>query len=135
MPSSPSGIGVCMVTFAMPPEHSGAARQAITLARHLARAGTRVLFVTMRSTRAADGVNEVAGFRVVRVPKVNFRQKAVAPLRVFLALYRERRAYDVIHVHGVGYLSSVSVLFGRLFGKTTVVKMTMFTEDDGLSVK
>jgi glycosyltransferase involved in cell wall biosynthesis len=124
-----------MVTFAMPPEHSGAARQAITLATQLSRSGANVLFVTMRSTEASEGIDRVAGFQVLRVVKRNLRQKAVAPLRVFLALFRERARFDVVHVHGVGYLSSVAVFFGWCFGKAVVIKMTMFSEDDALSVR
>lgn len=124
-----------MVTFSMPPEHSGAAKQAITLATHLAKAGISVFFVTMRSTPESIGVDEVAGFRVVRIVKQTLAQKAVAPLRVFAALVRERHNFDVLHVHGVGYLSSVAVLFGRLFAKPVLVKMTMYSEDDALSVR
>ncbi len=124
-----------MITFAMPPEHSGAARQAITLASQLAAQGLGVFFLTMRSTPESIGVNEVAGFQVIRVPKTNPAEKAVAPLRVFATLFRERARFDVIHVHGVGYLSTVAVLFAGLFGKKTVIKMTMFAEDDPLSVK
>ena len=128
-------LGVCMVTFAMPPEHSGAARQALTLAAHLAGSGVGVRFVTMRSTAAGADADCVAGFRVVRVVKRHTVEKAIAPLRVFLALFRERAQFDIVHVHGVGYLSSVAVLFGWCFGKATVIKMTMFTEDDALSVR
>lgn len=124
-----------MVTFSMPPEHSGAAKQAIALASRLMRAGAQIFFVTMRSTDASIGVDEVSGFRVVRVVKQTVLQKALAPERVFRVLFRERDNFDVLHVHGVGYLSTVSVLFGRLFGKSVIVKMTMFGEDDALSVK
>jgi len=128
-------LGVCMVTFAMPPEHSGAAKQALTLASHLVTLGVRVFFVTMQSSKAGIDGNRVDGFRVLRVMKENALQKALAPIRVFMVLYRERSSFEVIHVHGPGYLSTVAVLFGWCFRKPVVVKMTLFSVDDALSVK
>jgi len=128
-------IGVCMLTFSMPPEHSGAAKQAITLASKLAEKGVKIFFLTPRSTKFSRSINHVAGFRVVRVNKENVFWKALAPIRLFIALFFERNNFSLIHVHGVGYLSNIAVLFGAIFRKKVIIKMTMFSEDDPLSIK
>lgn len=80
-------IGVCMLTFSMPPEHSGAAKQAITLSSKLAAKGVKIFFLTPRSTKSSRSINHVAGFRVVRVNKENFFWKVLAPIRLFIALF------------------------------------------------
>ena len=93
-----------MVTYAMPPEHSGAAKQAITLARHLVENGVRIFFVTQRSTNASLGIDKVGEFKVIRICKETFFWKLLAPARVFWTFFRERKKFSVLHVHGVGYL-------------------------------
>lgn len=130
-----SRIGVCMVTYAMPPDHSGAARQAITLATELAGFGTDIFFVTQGNTEESQAVKEVAGFRVVRVYKETLFWKILAPVRFFLTFLKESNNFSVIHVHGVGYLGKIAVVFGMLFRKPVILKMTMFTEDDAMSIK
>lgn len=128
-------FGVCMVTYAMPPEHSGAAKQAITLARHLAANGVQIFFVTQRSAKSSLGIDKVGEFNVIRIRKENLFWKCLAPPRVFWTLFRERKRYSILHVHGVGYLGKIAAIFGKLFGKKVILKMTMFTEDDAMSIK
>lgn len=124
-----------MVTFSMPPEHSGAAKQAITLASKLAENGISIFFVTQGSSKASLNSRKVGEFRVIRVYKETLFWKALAPARFFWTFFRERKKYSLLHVHGVGYLGKVAVIFGKLFGKKVILKMTMFTEDDAMSIK
>lgn len=128
-------IKVCMLTYALPPEHSGAAKQAITLASKLALNGVEIFFVT-QGNKAENLINQnVAGFRVIRIYKETLFWKILAPLRFFFVLIKERRNFDIIHVHGVGYLAKIAVAYGLLFRKKVILKMTMFGEDDAMSIK
>ncbi|MBI4679680.1 MAG: glycosyltransferase, partial [Nitrospirae bacterium] len=110
-------IKVCMLTYAMPPEHSGAAKQAITLATKLFSNGVEIFFVTQGNKAENLRNQNVAGFRVIRIYKETLFWKILAPLRFFIALIQERRNFDIIHVHGVGYLAKIAVAFGLLFRK------------------
>ena len=128
-------VGVCMVTYAMPPEHSGAAKQAITLASQLAARGVNIFFVTQGNIKRNLSINRIANFLVIRIYKETLFWKIIAPFRFLLTFFRKRSEFSIIHVHGVGYLGKLAVLFGMLFNKKVILKMTMFTEDDALSIK
>lgn len=131
-----SRIGVCMVTYALPPDHSGAAKQAITLASELiSNHGVDIFFITQGNTQKSQFEKYVSGFRVIRIYKESLFWKILAPVRFFITFFIERNNYSVIHVHGVGYLGKIAVLFGKLFNKPVILKMTMFTEDDAMSIK
>lgn len=130
-----SAIKVCMLTYAMPPEHSGAAKQAITLASKLALNGVEIFFVTQGNKAENLRNQNVAGFRVIRIYKETLFWKILAPLRFFFALIKERRNFDIIHVHGVGYIAKIAVAYGLLFRKKVILKMTMFGEDDAMTLK
>lgn len=128
-------FNVCMLTYAMPPEHSGAAIQAIRLATQLRLKGVGIFFITQGNKAENLRSNNVSDFRVIRIYKETLFWKLLAPFRFFTALIRELRNFDIIHVHGVGYISKIAVVFGLLFGKKVIVKMTMFGEDDPMSIK
>ena len=130
-----SRADVCMVTYAMPPEHSGAAKQAITLASQLSERGVRIFFVTQGNVKQNLTFNRVANFPVFRIYKETLFWKMVAPFRFLLTFFCERSKFSIIHVHGVGYLAKLALLFGLVFDKKVILKMTMFTEDDALSIK
>lgn len=126
---------VCMMTYAMPPEHSGAARQALTLASGLAVKGVEIFFLTQGNILENLKSRNFAGFRIIRVYKETLIWKMLAPIRFFGVLLRERRNFELIHVHGVGYMAKIAVIFGLLFRKKVLIKMTMYGEDDAVSIK
>lgn len=128
-------LKVCMLTYAMPPEHSGAAIQAIRLASQLSSNGVKIFFITQGNKEENLGNKNVAGFRVIRIYKETLFWKIIAPFRFFTALMRELPNFDIIHVHGVGYISRIAVVFGFLFNKKVLLKMTMFGEDDAMAIK
>ena len=135
MSDSCRNADVCMVTYAMPPEHSGAAKQAITLASQLTARGVRIFFVTQGNIKRNLAINRVANFLEIRIYKETLFWKIIAPFRFLLTFFRERSKFSIIHVHGVGYLGKLAIMFGLIFKKKIILKMTMFTEDDALSIK
>ena len=118
----------------MPPEHSGAAKQALTLAKQLKKEGFEIQFLTQASYAENIHNNLVEEFKVIRIFKGSLFFKALAPIRFFYNLVLFRDNFEIIHVHGIGYLSKIAVIFGILFRKPVLLKMTMFTEDDPLSI-
>lgn len=128
-------LNVCMLTYSMPPEHSGAAKQAITLATQLAKNGVNILFLTQGCYAKNLKIETVSGFNIKRIYKETLFWKVLAPFRFFFYLYKKRNFFSIIHVHGVGYLAKIAVIFGIIFEKKVILKMTMFSEDDALSIK
>jgi len=119
----------------MAPEHSGAAIQATRLANGLRSRDILVTFISMCSNREASNVKEHDGFDVIRIFKGDLKSKILAPIRLFLTLFFRRNEIDILHVHGAGYVGNIAVIFARLFNKKTVLKMTMFLEDDAYTIK
>ncbi len=128
-------IKVCMLTYALPPEHSGAALQALRLAGQLRRGGVKIFFICPTSEVKNLKVKEVEGVKVIRIFKGSLFWKIIAPLRFFISLIKERKKFDIIHVHGFGYLGKIAIIVGFMLNKKVILKATLFQEDDVLSIK
>ncbi len=124
-----------MLTYGMPPDHSGAAKQAITLASTLSVQGVRIFFISQGSSREALAVKRVANFEVFRIYKQSLIWKVIAPARFFWLLFTKRCEFSILHVHGFGYLGKIAVVFGKMFRKPVIIKMTMVGEDDAMSIR
>jgi glycosyltransferase involved in cell wall biosynthesis len=96
--------------------HAGGIEAAIDeLGRLLVQQGLRVTVISSRTNEPAE--EERDGMRIIRVPAWNFLERAYhVPYPIFspallTALWRAVRAADVVHAHGVLYLSSLWALF------------------------
>jgi hypothetical protein len=101
---NPQPARVLMYTAYFDPEYSGAALQALTLARELRQRGHHVEFVTNRwPGLAASGV--VDGFPVQRLEPGRWRKHREFRLWFNLARYvwRRRHDFDILHSHGAYY--------------------------------
>lgn len=123
-------VRVLMYTAYLEPEYSGAALQALTLARELRQRGHHVEFVTNRW----PGLSETAvvdGFAVQRLEPGRLRKHREFRLWLNLAryLWRRRRDFDVLHSHGAYYTHAFVGPLARLLGLKSIVKASLARDD------
>lgn len=109
---------ICMVlnNFELP--FGGPELQAQKIAAALMARGHHVFIIAKGSGKAP--AQEVLGeLNIVRLNK-----RGLASVELFWQLYKYRHDFAVIHVHGVGRLSSVAIRFAKLFNKQVFIKVT-----------
>ncbi len=133
---------VMMVVRLFAPWVGGTERQAQRLATALAGMGVDVCVATGRWFRGTPGSEIIGGVRVVRNHTLweffgirGLRKLGGYLYMVTLAwlLWRERKRYDIIHVHGLNYHTAVSTLVGRRLGKPVVAKLANSGPDSDIA--
>ncbi|HUP76701.1 MAG TPA: glycosyltransferase family 4 protein [Acidimicrobiales bacterium] len=128
----PSGPRVLMVVRLFHPWVGGTERQAQKLARALADDGTDVQVVTGRWFRGTRRHEVIDGIPVTRNHTLweFFGIKGLRKLGGYLYivtlvwhLWRRRRTYDVIHVHGLNYHTFGATLAASLLDKPILTKL------------
>ena len=131
MPRSGTGpLRILMYAAYLEPEYSGAALQALTLARALRDRGHHVEFITNRWPGLPDRA-VVQGFAVQRLESGRLRKHREFRLWFNLArhLWSRRRDFDVIHSHGA-YLTHAFVgPLARWLGLGSLVKVSLANDD------
>jgi len=133
--TAPRPARVLMYTAYFAPEYSGAAIQALTLARVLRARGHHVEFVTNRWAGLEEDV-VVDGFAVHRVEPGRMRKHREFRLWFNLARYvwRRRRDFDVLHSHGAYFTNAFIGPLARLLGLKSLIKASLANDDlQGLS--
>jgi phosphatidylinositol alpha-1,6-mannosyltransferase len=127
---APAPVRVLMYTAYLEPEFSGAALQALTLARELRRRGHVVEFVTNRWP-GLGATAVVDGFAVHRLEPGRMRKHREFRLWLNLARYAwaRRRDFDVLHSHGAYYTHAFVGVLGRLVGMRSLVKASLASND------
>lgn len=123
-------VRVLMYTAYFDPEYSGAALQALTLARELRQRGHHVEFVTNRWAGLPER-GEVEGFKVWRLEPGRLRKHRELRLWYNLArlVWRRRHDFDILHSHGAYYTHAFIGPLGRLTGLRTLVKASLANDD------
>jgi len=123
-------LRVLMYTAYLEPEFSGAALQALTLARELRRRGHHVELVTNRWPGLAESA-VIDGFAVHRLEPGRLRKHREFRLWLNLSRYAwaRRRDFDVLHSHGAYYANAFVGLLGRLVGMRSLVKASLASND------
>ena len=138
-----SGIGrpisrparILMYTAYFAPEYSGAALQALTLAKELRKRGHHIEFVTNRW----PGLSEtcvVDGFAVRRLEPGRLRKHREFRLWLNMArhVWSRRHDFDILHSHGAYYTHSFIGPLARVLGMKSLVKASLANDDlHGLS--
>jgi glycosyltransferase involved in cell wall biosynthesis len=127
---NPQPARVLMYTAYFDPEYSGAALQALTLARELRQRGHHVEFVTNRwPGLAASGV--VDGFPVQRLEPGRWRKHREFRLWFNLArcVWRRRHDFDILHSHGAYYTHAFIGPLSRMAGLKSLVKASLAVDD------
>lgn len=119
-----------MYTAYFDPEYSGAALQALTLARELRRRGYQVEFVT-NCWPGMGEKGEVEGFAVQRVEPGRWRKHREFRLWFNLCSYvwRRRHDFDILHSHGAYYTCAIVGPLGRVAGLKSLVKASLANDD------
>jgi glycosyltransferase involved in cell wall biosynthesis len=132
---------ILMLTRQFYPWAGGTERQAQKLSRELIRQGVDVKVVTGWWFRGTCRREVVSGITVDRVFTCwqMFNVKRLRRFGDYLYmltlswyLWRQRRLYDLIHIHMINYHAIVGVLAGRLWGKKTLVKIAASGRDGDL---
>ena len=121
-----------MVVRQFYPWVGGAERQAQQLSARLVELGLQVRVVTgwwRRNTRRREVIDGVPVYRnftcwhMFDVPGLRKFSGYVYMATLAWYLWRERRRYDIIHVHLLSYPAWPAVLVGRWLGKKTIIKI------------
>ena len=129
-----AGLGVCIYQRYLPPDASGAGKQAVTLARALRRRGVDVVLLGDANSDSTlppclDGVP----VRWVRTRKRGYYALVAYWLRVGLQLLRLQRRFDVLHIHSAAFDQAGAILIARVLGKRVLVRSSLQGEFAGLS--
>jgi glycosyltransferase involved in cell wall biosynthesis len=121
---------ILMFSLYFPPQYSGAAKQAISLARELRGMGHHVEFITVRWPGfAAEKL--VDGFIVHHLDQG--RGAKHRELRLWYSLFRfllkHRTDFDVLHSHGAYYTNCIIGPLARCFGLASVAKASLADND------
>jgi len=129
-PLSHQPARILMYTAYFEPEYSGAALQALTLAKELRRHGYHVEFVTNRWPGLADTA-VVEGFSVQRLEPGRMRKHREFRLWFNLARYcwRRRKDFDVLHSHGAYFTNAFIGPLARALGLKSVIKASLADDD------
>ncbi len=121
---------ILMYTAYFEPAYSGAALQALTLAKELRRRGHFVEFITNRWP-GLDDTAVVEGFSVRRLQPGRMRKHREFRLWFNLARYcwRRRKDFDVLHSHGAYFTNAFIGPLARAIGMKSVIKASL-AEDD-----
>jgi glycosyltransferase involved in cell wall biosynthesis len=119
-----------MYSTYFPPQYSGAAIQALSLAKHLRRRGHRVEFITVRWPGLKEH-DEVEGFPVRRIEEGRGRRHRELRLwwNLIRFVLRRRTDFDILHSHGAYYTNSIVGPLARLVGWKSIVKASLAEND------
>jgi glycosyltransferase involved in cell wall biosynthesis len=125
---------VLMYTAYFAPEYSGAALQALTLAKELRARGHAVEFITNRWPGLPDDA-VVEGFTVRRLEPGRGRKHRELRLWFNMARYvwARRRDFDVLHSHGAYFTNAFIGPLARAVGMKSLIKASL-AEDDLLGL-
>jgi glycosyltransferase involved in cell wall biosynthesis len=121
---------ILMYATYFPPQYSGAAKQAVSLARHLRERGHHIEFVTVRWPGLQERDN-FAGFPVQRIEAGRGEKHKELRLWWNLAKYvlKRRKDFDIFHSHGAYYTNSIIGPLTRLAGWKSLIKASLANND------
>jgi glycosyltransferase involved in cell wall biosynthesis len=126
---------ILMYTAYFEPEYSGAALQALTLAKELRQRGHHIEFVTNRWPGLGDTA-VVEGFAVQRLEPGRMRKHREFRLWFNLVRYvwTRRKDFDILHSHGAYFTNAFIGPLARMLGLKSVIKASLADDDlQGLS--
>jgi glycosyltransferase involved in cell wall biosynthesis len=120
---------ICMFSYYFPPQYSGAALQAISLAKKLKARGVETAFLTANHDNL-PATDEIDGFTVYRVSEKRGKYgEALLWRNMWRLLRREKTDFDIIHSHGAYLRNSFIGLLSRVLRKKSIVKVSLADND------
>ncbi len=129
-------LTVAMIMYIFPPNYGGRAVQALQVAKALRRIGVDSFFVAANLADAPDfeiiDGSPVYRYRTVSTPRLDY---LIYMLKVLSLLFKKRNTYDVIHFHSIKPFSFLITGMAKLFGKPTLVSLSLIGNDDPNALK
>ena len=129
---------VCMVSYRLPGEHSGAATQAHTLAEALVRKGLSVTLLGASTTKVQYKENSgvtIIGLKSRLTGRYRIDTK-IFTIRLLSYLIIHKREYDLVHYHGLfSHCFYYGILLGKAIGLPSLIKLSLVGFDDPVSVE
>lgn len=133
-PKAGATPAVCIYQRFMPPDRSGAGKQALTLARVVRELGWDVILLT-DSSEENPSSGLLAELPVERVPPMPPDPSYPQTLRYWLAVALKlstMKAIDVLHVHSAAFHQVGAIPAARALGKPVLVRSSISGEFAGL---
>lgn len=123
-------INVLMFSYYFHPQYSGAAKQAISLAKQLRSCGHHIEFVTVRWP-GLDEQDWYEGFPVYRLEAGKGAKHRELKLwwNLLKFVYYRRKNFDILHSHGAYYVNSIVGPLSKLAGWKSIVKASLSEND------
>jgi glycosyltransferase involved in cell wall biosynthesis len=128
-------MNVLMITGVYFPEITGASFQCKRVVESLK---SKVNFSVLTATRDASlvGCSNIDGVSVCRFGVAyNGVSLALLVLKILLYFVKNRRRFDIVHLHGFSSKSILVIIISKILGKRIVLKMTSYGHDDPISIK
>jgi glycosyltransferase involved in cell wall biosynthesis len=118
-----------MFSYYFPPQYSGAAVQAINLAKKLRERGLHISFLTVNHD-GLPGEETLEEFTVFRLSEGGGKHGELVLWRNMWNFLKEfRSSFDIIHSHGANFRNSVIGPFSKLLKKKSLVKISLAHND------
>ncbi len=118
-----------MFTYYFPPQYSGAALQAISLAKKLRNRRVEVFFLTVNHDDLPE-TDEVEGFKVHRIKEGKGKWVEFLLWKNMWNLLRHQKSeFDIVHSHGAYLRNSFVGPLSKLIGKKSLVKVSLSNND------
>lgn len=125
-----SRFRILMYSSYFPPQYSGAAKQAISLATELRDRGHHIEFITVKWPDLPDE-DVINGFDIHRLEMG--RGNKHTELRLWWNMLRfalkHKADFDIIHSHGAYYTNSIVGILGKVVGWKSLVKASLTNDD------
>ena len=124
-----STMNILMYSTYFPPHYSGAAKQAIALAKKLHARGHHIEFATLRR-EGETFEDSYDSFKVWRLSNGRGKHREfVFWWNFFRFFYSRRKDFNILHSHGAYYYNSIVGPLGRLFRKKSLMKISLANND------
>jgi len=122
---------VCMVCGSpLPPEYSGSSIQALVQANYLIKHSVDIFFLSPTFNKENVRRKKIGEIDSIRIhTKKNFLGKLFFMIKLFYVLVKNNRKYNIIHIHGGGYVAYPALIVGYLFSRKIIFKMTTYTDE------
>lgn len=129
-------INILMITGVYLPEINGAVQQCHQLINKL-KNFFNFSILTSTNNKNLDEysyINDIPVNRIhiIKESKIKY---ILGTIKYFSLLIKLIIKTDLIHIHGFSKKNSIVILFGALFRKKIILKMTSFGQDDSLSIR
>ena len=120
---------IVMFSYYFPPQYSGSALQAISLAKKLKDRGIEISFFTVNHNGLA-ATDEVEGFKLYRLEEGKGKFGEILLWKnMWRLLNHQKMGFNIIHSHGAYLRNSIVGPLSRLLGKKSIVKVSLADND------